>query len=56
MPVVNGPYKPGTPCWIDLMVPDQHAATAGGSVERPAFDMAAGRMAVLADPKAEPSQ
>ncbi|WP_103890048.1 VOC family protein [Actinacidiphila yanglinensis] len=23
---MNGPYKPGTPCWIDLMVPDQQAA------------------------------
>lgn len=26
MPDMNGPYKPGTPCWIDLMVPDQQAA------------------------------
>ncbi|SEG91164.1 hypothetical protein SAMN05216223_12343 [Actinacidiphila yanglinensis] len=26
MPEMNGPYKPGTPCWIDLMVPDQQAA------------------------------
>lgn len=26
MPDINGPYKPGTPCWIDLMVPDQQAA------------------------------
>ncbi|THA50653.1 VOC family protein [Streptomyces sp. A1136] len=23
---MTGPYKPGTPCWIDLMVPDQQAA------------------------------
>ncbi|MFD3519196.1 VOC family protein [Streptomyces sp. NPDC058653] len=23
---MNRPYKPGTPCWIDLMVPDQQAA------------------------------
>ncbi|MFF7334886.1 VOC family protein [Streptomyces sp. NPDC090306] len=23
---MNGTYKPGTPCWIDLMVPDQQAA------------------------------
>ncbi|MCX5377737.1 VOC family protein [Streptomyces sp. NBC_00091] len=23
---MNGPYKPGTPCWVDLMVPDQQAA------------------------------
>ncbi|MET7391247.1 VOC family protein [Streptomyces sp. NPDC005529] len=23
---MNNPYKPGTPCWIDLMVPDQQAA------------------------------
>ncbi|MEU9255690.1 VOC family protein [Streptomyces sp. NPDC048270] len=23
---MNGPYKPGTPCWIDLMAPDQQAA------------------------------
>ncbi|WP_328321646.1 VOC family protein [Streptomyces sp. NBC_00388] len=23
---MNGPYKPGTPCWLDLMVPDQQAA------------------------------
>nr|WSX54576.1 VOC family protein [Streptomyces sp. NBC_00974] len=23
---MNGPYKPGTPCWIDLTVPDQQAA------------------------------
>lgn len=26
MPEKNDPYKPGTPCWIDLMVPDQQAA------------------------------
>lgn len=26
MPDMNGPYKPGTPCWIDLIVPDQQAA------------------------------
>ncbi|MDH6137762.1 putative enzyme related to lactoylglutathione lyase [Kitasatospora sp. MAA4] len=26
MPVVTSPYTPGTPCWIDLMVPDQQAA------------------------------
>lgn len=26
MPDMNGPYKPGTPCWVDLMVPDQQAA------------------------------
>ncbi|WHM40711.1 VOC family protein [Streptomyces sp. BPTC-684] len=26
MPDVNSPYKPGTPCWVDLMVPDQQAA------------------------------
>ncbi|MFJ8311385.1 MULTISPECIES: VOC family protein [unclassified Streptomyces] len=26
MPVVTGPYAPGTPCWVDLMVPDQQAA------------------------------
>lgn len=26
MPDMNGPYKPGTPCWIDLMAPDQQAA------------------------------
>lgn len=26
MPDKSGPYKPGTPCWIDLMVPDQQAA------------------------------
>jgi predicted enzyme related to lactoylglutathione lyase len=25
MPEVTGPYDPGTPCWIDLMVPDQQA-------------------------------
>ncbi|MFB7031639.1 MULTISPECIES: VOC family protein [unclassified Streptomyces] len=23
---MDDPYKPGTPCWIDLMVPDQRAA------------------------------
>ncbi|MBD3580380.1 MULTISPECIES: VOC family protein [Streptomyces] len=23
---MTGPYRPGTPCWIDLMVPDQQAA------------------------------
>ncbi|MEV7618240.1 VOC family protein [Streptomyces sp. NPDC089799] len=23
---MSGPYRPGTPCWIDLMVPDQQAA------------------------------
>jgi predicted enzyme related to lactoylglutathione lyase len=26
MPEVTAPYLPGTPCWIDLMVPDQQAA------------------------------
>lgn len=26
MPEMNGPYMSGTPCWIDLMVPDQQAA------------------------------
>ncbi|MFJ9776979.1 VOC family protein [Kitasatospora sp. NPDC101157] len=26
MPVVTDPYKPGTPCWIDLMASDQQAA------------------------------
>lgn len=26
MSVVTTPYEPGTPCWIDLMVPDQQAA------------------------------
>ncbi len=26
MPDMPGPYKAGTPCWIDLMVPDQQAA------------------------------
>ncbi|MYV98712.1 VOC family protein [Streptomyces sp. SID3343] len=26
MPEVTDPYKPGVPCWIDLMVPDQQAA------------------------------
>lgn len=26
MPEMNDPYRPGTPCWIDLMVPDQQAA------------------------------
>ncbi|MFI5617934.1 VOC family protein [Streptomyces sp. NPDC051567] len=26
MPDVTGPYTPGTPCWFDLMVPDQQAA------------------------------
>ncbi|MEZ0094742.1 VOC family protein [Streptacidiphilus sp. EB129] len=26
MPEVNAPYAPGTPCWVDLMVPDQRAA------------------------------
>ncbi|MFF5445822.1 VOC family protein [Streptomyces sp. NPDC012888] len=26
MPDKNGPYKAGTPCWIDLMVPDQQSA------------------------------
>ncbi|MFJ8741051.1 VOC family protein [Embleya sp. NPDC127516] len=26
MPVVTKPYVPGTPCWVDLMVPDQQAA------------------------------
>ncbi|MGC0417136.1 VOC family protein [Embleya sp. AB8] len=26
MPVVTKPYLPGTPCWVDLMVPDQQAA------------------------------
>jgi uncharacterized protein len=26
MPDVTAPYEPGTPCWIDLMVPDQQAA------------------------------
>ncbi|GAA3060294.1 hypothetical protein GCM10020000_49150 [Streptomyces olivoverticillatus] len=26
MPEVSVPYVPGTPCWVDLMVPDQRAA------------------------------
>jgi uncharacterized protein len=26
MPEVTDPYQPGTPCWVDLMVPDQQAA------------------------------
>ncbi|WP_328538704.1 VOC family protein [Streptomyces sp. NBC_00344] len=26
MPEVSAPYRPGTPCWVDLMVPDQQAA------------------------------
>lgn len=26
MSVVTAPYEPGTPCWVDLMVPDQQAA------------------------------
>ncbi|WP_354644554.1 VOC family protein [Kitasatospora camelliae] len=26
MPEKNSPYQAGTPCWIDLMVPDQQAA------------------------------
>ncbi|MEV5509596.1 VOC family protein [Streptomyces orinoci] len=26
MPEVTGPYAPGTPCWVDLMAPDQRAA------------------------------
>ncbi|WP_328375414.1 VOC family protein [Streptomyces sp. NBC_01020] len=26
MPDVTSPYTPGTPCWVDLMVPDQQAA------------------------------
>ncbi|GAA0475924.1 VOC family protein [Streptomyces sp. NPDC046215] len=26
MPDVSAPYQPGTPCWVDLMVPDQQAA------------------------------
>ncbi|MER6301013.1 VOC family protein [Kitasatospora sp. NPDC001539] len=26
MPVVTDPYKPGTPCWVDLMASDQQAA------------------------------
>ncbi|WP_034087731.1 VOC family protein [Streptacidiphilus albus] len=26
MPKVTAPYAPGTPCWVDLMVPDQQAA------------------------------
>jgi hypothetical protein len=26
MPEVLSPYAPGTPCWVDLMVPDQRAA------------------------------
>ena len=26
MPEVTAPYAPGTPCWVDLMVPDQQAA------------------------------
>lgn len=25
MPEVTGPYEPGTPCWIDVMLPDQQA-------------------------------
>ncbi|MGK5632101.1 VOC family protein [Streptomyces sp. URMC 123] len=26
MPDVTDPYRPGTPCWVDLMAPDQQAA------------------------------
>jgi uncharacterized protein len=26
MPEVTGPYAPGTPCWVDLIVPEQQAA------------------------------
>lgn len=26
MPDVTSPYTPGTPCWVDLLVPDQQAA------------------------------
>ncbi|PWI45696.1 VOC family protein [Streptomyces sp. ICBB 8177] len=26
MPEVTAPYAPGTPCWVDLMAPDQQAA------------------------------
>ncbi|MFI9720689.1 VOC family protein [Streptomyces sp. NPDC052396] len=26
MPEVTSPYAPGTPCWVDLMAPDQRAA------------------------------
>jgi predicted enzyme related to lactoylglutathione lyase len=26
MPEVTDPYRPGTPCWVDFMVPDQQAA------------------------------
>jgi uncharacterized protein len=26
MPEVTAPYRPGTPCWIDLVAPDQQAA------------------------------
>lgn len=26
MPKITAPYAPGTPCWVDLMVPDQQAA------------------------------
>ena len=26
MSEVTTPYEPGTPCWVDLMVPDQQAA------------------------------
>ncbi len=26
MPEITAPYAPGTPCWVDLMVPDQQAA------------------------------
>ncbi|MEV6977650.1 VOC family protein [Kitasatospora sp. NPDC093806] len=26
MPAVTAPYKPGTPCWVDLMASDQQAA------------------------------
>lgn len=26
MPEIAGPYAPGTPCWVDLMAPDQQAA------------------------------
>src|ERR1700722_15268155 len=26
VPDITGPYAPGTPCWVDLTVPDQQAA------------------------------
>jgi len=59
MPEAAGSHAPGTPCWIDLLVPGRQAALDfyrepfgwQGEVVAAPFDMVADRMAVVRDPQ-----